>query len=160
MQINIQNIEKLANLIIEIYIEEGYKPVLQANKKVVTRRTFNSFEGDFTASSNNLRIVLTADKALFYIENGKRANTKLPVKKVGGTWQLVERLEEWKDAVNFGGTDYQLAYSIAKNRREGIDISGQAKQRVNKKILEAISTFFRTEIPLQITEQLKEIWRF
>lgn len=103
---------------------------LQKNNKVVTGRTAKSVDAKTVFSSS----ISVADINVFggggfpFITQNKPPNTNLPVRKVGSGFELVPELKSWKAAVGFGGSDFLLARSIAKNPRAAVDIVSPAEE--------------------------------
>lgn len=136
-------------------ILQAGRKVLKNNKKIATGKTIKSLQIESSQSEFKLSISLSANKGWLFIEKGKRANTKLPV--VPGSFNLVPELQEWADAVNFGGSDYQLAYTIAKKPRKGIDLTGQLIAEITPKF-DDISIGFASEvIPQYFSAEVKRI---
>lgn len=140
-------------------LERHYKQVLAEKGKIATRRTINSINPSYKVTGDSVNIKVSADKGLFFIQSGKRANTKLPLKKSGDRFVLVDRLAEWKGAVGFGGTDYLLARAIAKKARKGIDITGividRSKTELNKFISNEVVNEFRDVLVADIRQVFK-----
>lgn len=98
---------------------------LRRNDKVVTANTSKSIRGETKHTKEGIDIYIYGSGGLKYIMEGKPANTKLPVKKVGNTFELLGSLKDWKAIRGFQGSDFVLARAIARNKREPIDIAGQ-----------------------------------
>lgn len=146
-------------LIIANILANGYRDVLTRKGKVATRRTINSITPGQRIRSEGVTAYIIADRGLFFIQSGKRANTKLPVRKVSGGFELVPRLKEWSDAVGFGGSDFMLARAIAKKSRAGIDITGQVLNENMKIITDTIGMASTDEIKKQIGAQLRDTFK-
>lgn len=103
---------------------------LQRNGKSVTGFTAKTVDAktSFSSSTNIADIPVTGAGGFPWITKNKPPNTKLPVRKVGSGFELVPELKNWKAATGFGGSDFQLARSIAKNPRIGIDIATPAAE--------------------------------
>ena len=140
-------------------LEKYYKQVLTEKGKIATRRTINSIDPSYKVLGDSVNVKVTADIGLFFIQSGKRANTKLPLKKQGDKFVLVDRLKDWKSAVNFGGSDYLLARAIAKKARRGIDITGividRSKDELNRFIAQSAAANFRDVIVTDIKNVFK-----
>lgn len=116
---------------------------LRQNKKIVTARTARSVraetivEGPAVISVNSI-----GSGGLPFIISGKRPNTKLPVRKIGNSFELVPELKDWAKTVGFSGPDFVLAREIAKNARRPVDIGKFtqenflkiARRKIGKKI--------------------------
>lgn len=101
---------------------------LQKNDKIVSGKTAKSIrsEIEFPDNQDEANISVVGGEWLRYIIEGKPANTKLPVRKTSDGWELVQDLKNWKAIVGFGGSDFLLARTIAKNPRAPVDIPGDA----------------------------------
>lgn len=139
-------------------LEQTYKSVLVENRKVATRRVLNSIKGQFQEQAKGAIIKILADQGLFYIESGKRANTKLPVRKVGDKFELFPRIQEWRDVVGFGGSDYQLAKAIAKKARKGVPITEIVLQRALPQIRLLVRQWLRNEFTNFFVAEVRKIY--
>jgi len=101
---------------------------LVRNRKVVTKITLNSIRVVTTHIGNLVTYDVFAGGGYVFIQRGKRANTKFPVKKVGNTFVLVEPLRKWKAAKGLSIPDFLLARSIATNPRRPINLIGQSEK--------------------------------
>lgn len=100
---------------------------LARKQKIVSGKTAQSIRNELlTRSSDLLEMGSFGGEGMQYIIEGKRAGTKLPVRKVGDHFELVQALKDWKSLVGFKGSDYLLAKAIAENSRQGVDIPGMA----------------------------------
>ena len=151
MQIDLdRNSARLGQQICE-QLEDTYRTVLIENNKVATRRVFNSIRCTPLPFRSGIAAQVFADIGLRFIESGKRANTKLPVRQVNGEFRLVERLEEWADEIlGQDRSDYLLARSIARRSRAGVDITGEVLRRVTPRIRELIAAYVLDESRVQI----------
>lgn len=138
---------------------EKYGEILSRLNKVATGRTRNSLHYEYDVTPTEVSIKIRSDVGLLFIELGKRANTKLPVRKVNGVWQLVPRLEEWRKAVGFGGTDWQLAYTIAKNPREGIPVTDMVLQELRPIFAALLLQDAKDVIVSTLRQQTKEVFK-
>jgi len=135
---------RVSNLMVE-----AYKRILIEKKKVATRTTIKSLKAGHRLRKDGVTAYVSADKGLFFIQSGRRPGGKLPMRKTGGQWRLVERLEKWKRAVNFGGPDFLLARSIARKGVKGVDITGM--------VLEEERANIAHEIAQAATEDIKDV---
>lgn len=94
--------------------------------KVATGKTAQSVRTEANSIEMGIAIDVYASGGMKYILEGKKANTKLPVKKVGQKFELVQELKDWKAVRNFKGSDFVLARAIAKNAREPVDVAAEA----------------------------------
>lgn len=140
-------------------LAEAYRRVLTQKNKIATRTTINSIKGGHRKNRDGVTAYVSADRGLFFIQSGKRANTKLPMKKTGGKWRLVERLELWKNAVGFGGPDFLLARSIARKSRKGIDITGQVLEEERANIMHEIGVEVTDEVENVLVQELKDAFK-
>lgn len=140
--------------IIKTYLQNK----LIQKRKVVTRETFESLDIKGQDNRQFIRISIKGSEAIFFIEAGKRANTKLPVKKVGNEWKLLGNLDAWKVEVGYAGSDFQLASAIAKNSRPPIPIVNEAIKEALPEIEKAIIDHFKEYVPIEIANDLRKIW--
>lgn len=136
-------LEQVAIQIGNLTVEE-YHDVLDDQNKVATGKTKESIEYEIRIKDKyTVSVVILADKGLFHIEVGKKANTKLPVKKEGDVFVLVDELQDWKDAIVPDFNDYLLARTIAENPREGIPITqivwDQIKEKISILLLDVVA---------------------
>jgi len=140
--------DKLGILISKI-LADAYRRLLQEKKKVATRTTINSIKGDYRLTKDGVTAFVEADQGLFFIEKGRRPGGKLPVRKVGDKFRLVPRLQLWKNAVGFGGSDFLLARAIAKKGVKGVDITGE--------VLDAERVNISYEVGVTVTEDITDV---
>lgn len=93
--------------------------------KVVSGQTAKSVRVDSERTEGAIESKVYAAGGMKFIVEGKKANTKLPMRKVGDRWELVPQLKSWKAIVGFGGSDYLLARYIAKNERAPVDVASE-----------------------------------
>jgi len=103
-------------------IKKAFQAPLVRHRKVVTKTTFNSIQVVTTVSSNIITFDVFTGGGYLFIQRGKRANTKFPVRRVGGRFKLVKPLAEWKRAKGLSIPDFLLARSIAINPRRPINL--------------------------------------
>lgn len=131
---------------------------LRNNGKVVTGKTAQSIRGESERGKEGIDILIYGSEGLEYIISGKPANTKMPVKKVGGRFELLGSLKDWKAIVGFGGSDFLLARAIARNKQEPIDIPGQTldiyNQRYAQKNLAPLLSFAASRLGKQIINEI------
>lgn len=158
MEFKIENGELLAKKIGTLVLDE-YRTVLEQNSKIATRKTYNSLKYIFEVKKDSLKVFISANESLFFIENDKRANTKLPVKRDGDKFVLVDELQDWVKAVSFQGNHYLLARAIAKKFRRGIPITAIVFDRITNEIYRLIQEFFIEAQRVQIVGSLRNIYR-
>jgi len=98
---------------------------LKRKDKVVTSKTARSVRVESERTENSIQSKIFAGGGMKYIVEGKPANTKLPMRKVGSQWELMPELKSWKAITGFAGSDFLLARFIAKNKRDPVDIAGE-----------------------------------
>lgn len=103
---------------------------LQRLGKVVTAKTAKSVRVDSERKKDSITSKVFAAGGMKYIVDGKPANTKLPMRKVGNKWELVQELKDWKAVKKFDKKfdtpDYVLAKAIAENKRDPVDVAGES----------------------------------
>ena len=125
---------------------------LQRNSNIVSAKTSKSVRSETSLDSSRTIANISGfgGGGLPFITKDKPANTKFPMKKVGDRFELVPDLKNWKALTGFGGSDFLLARSIAKNPRRAIDIAGPAMdiflKRSEKKILNSLVRIVGKEI--------------
>lgn len=133
---------------------------LRKQDKVVTGKTARSIRGETKRSKQGIDIYIYGSGGLKYIIEGKPANTKLPVKKVGNTFELLGSLKDWKNIRGFRGSDFVLARAIARNKIEPIDIAGQALEIYNSnyasKNISPLLSFSASQLGKQISKNINE----
>jgi hypothetical protein len=72
-----------------------------------------------------------AGEGYVWAQRGKRANTKLPVKKTGNGWELVAPLKRWHAIKTPSMPEFVLARAIARKARAPIPITARADQRIS-----------------------------
>ena len=92
--------------------------------KIVTGKTARSVRTEMSRKPDSVEISLIGGEGMKYIIEGKPANTKYPVKKVGDKFELVDSLKDWKNIRGFQGSDFLLARQIAENSRDPVDVAG------------------------------------
>ena len=105
-------------------LETAAVVALKRLDKVVTGKTAQSIRTEVNEGAGELSIDLFGGGGMKFIVEGKKPNTKLPVKKVGQKFELVQELKDWKAIRNVKGSDFLLARAIAKNPREPVDVAG------------------------------------
>ena len=140
-------------------LADAYRRILAEKKKIATRSTINSITPRHRLKKDGVVAYVESGKGLFFIENDKRANTKLPVRKVGGKFKLVPELEAWKKAVGFGGPDYLLARSLAKKPRKGIDITGMVLEDERANIAFEIGQIVTDDIEKTTVNELRNAFK-
>lgn len=131
---------------------------LRKNDKVATGKTVQSIRGETKRTKEGIDIYIYGAGGLKYIIEGKPANTKLPVRKVGNTFELLGSLKDWKNIRGFQGSDFILARAIARNKREPIDISGQTleiyESNYASKNLSPLLSFSASQLGKQISKNI------
>ena len=107
--------------------------------KIVTAKTAKSLRAQSSVSKDSIDVDLYGGGGIKYIMQGKPANTKLPVKKVGGKFELIQSIKDWKAVVGFGGSDFLLARAIARNKQEPKDVAGLTLEIYQKNYADKIS---------------------
>ena len=128
----IDNIRDLQNLI-ERDLITAYALSLSRNKKIVTAKSVRSLRSESEASESSVTGRLYGSGGIPYILEGKPANTKLPVDFEGvfngkKRFSLKPDLKSWKAKKGLNIPDFVLARSIAKKKREPLDLSIIATQ--------------------------------
>lgn len=123
--------------------------------KVVTAKTARSVRYETKIDSDGAEISVYGGGGMKYIVEGKPANTKLPMRKNGNKWELVQELKDWKAIRHFNGADFVLARSIAKNKREGINIAEKALKIFEEMNLSKISNSILSNSIIQVTKEIK-----
>ena len=122
----------------------------------MTAETARSVRGETTKGKDFVDIGILAGGGMKYIVEGKPANTKLPMQKVGGEWQLFQRLSDWKNIIGFDGPDYLLARSIAKNKRDPVDVAGKTLEVFNKLYAPKLNKSIITLTAKEVAKRVKE----
>lgn len=123
--------------------------------KVVTGKTAKSITTDSNVGNEEIDISVFGGGATKYIIEGKPANTKLPMKKNGSKWELVQELKDWKAIRGFGGSDYLLARAIAKNKREPIDLGQKTLDVFNELYASKIESKLFSYVISSVTGEIK-----
>lgn len=139
---------------------------LVRNNKVVTAKTIRSLRAQSVVYDDALEVEVYGDMAIQYIQEGKPAGTKLPVDYKGTrtgrggkpvkVFELKQHLKDWKAAVGFGGTDFQLARAIADNARAGVDLRPVAFQYFMEKTGKKIIKEWGRLVTLQIQQSFDD----
>lgn len=98
---------------------------LQQLNKVVTAKTAQSIRTESARTATEAGTSVYGSEGMKFIIDGKEANTKLPMRKVGGAFELVQNIKDWAAVVGFDGPGFLLARAIAKNKREPVDVAGK-----------------------------------
>lgn len=110
----------------------------QADKKV-TGRTAQSIRTAVVETNEGYDLEQYGGQWVKYIIEGKPANTKLPVKKVGDKFELVQPLKDWKAVKGLAIPDFLLARSIARNPREPFDLPSKSIELFSKQFQSKLS---------------------
>lgn len=106
-----------------------FQRILVTKGKVATRETYNSLESRIKTTGKGFAVEIWGGPGWRHIEKGKRANTKMPVKKVGETWVLLEPLASWKRLKAPNIPQFLFARGIARRARAGIPLTDPALER-------------------------------
>lgn len=137
-----------------------YEHFLTVNQKIVSEQTLRSIHYVIAFTEQYLTITFRANiNGLFWIERGKRANTKLPVTKVGGRFELVENLKQWKEQVGFDGGDFVLARTIARNPRAPLPISQFVSEAIRQDALQIARNLIGRQFMAYLTSSLTQIYQ-
>jgi len=107
--------------------------------KVVTAKTAKSLRAESSITKDSIDVSLYGGGGIKYIMQGKPANTKLPVRKVGDKFELIQSVKDWKAVVGFGGPDFLLARAIARNKQDPQDVAGLTLEIYQKNYADKIS---------------------
>lgn len=143
---------------IGIFVQKAYRDELLRNRKFATRKTYNSIDYEIEITHRQIRIVITANQSLLFIESGRRRGAKLPVKNVGGRFELVDELQEWVEAVNYTGSHYLLARGISLRGIKGVPITDMVLKRISKDIDQMFVDIFKELAVNALVRQTKRIF--
>jgi len=142
----------------EVLVSVGVS--LSRNKKVVTARTIKSVRAVTIFKENSVEFEAYGAEGMPHIIQGKPANTKYPLDYKGTkenksgkqikVFELKPHLKDWKAIVGFGGSDFILARSIAKNARAPIDIASEAINYLSEKVPSMILKQFGKLLAVEI----------
>lgn len=127
-------------------------------RKVATKRTINSIQYEIAIQGDNIKITITADKSLLFIESGRRKGAKLPVKNVNGKFELVDRLQEWVDAVGYTGSHYLLAKGISERGIKPTNIINAAVDKISDEISDLLAEYAATNAIDLIGSQVNKLF--
>ena len=131
---------------------------LKQNDKIATAQTAQSMRAENKRTKEGAEILVYGAGGLKFIMNGKPANTKMPVRKVGNEFELLGSLKDWKAVRGFQGSDFLLARAIARNKKEPIDIAGETldifNERYAAKNLKPLLSFSASELGKQIIKNI------
>lgn len=148
-----KDLENEAVISVVLSLQRLNKTVTGATAETVNAKT--SFES--TTSVANIPVFGAG--GLPFIISGKPANTKMPVRKVGNTFELFPDLKNWKAVTGFGGSDFVLARSIAENPQAPVDIASEAEKIFLKRtegiLPVALARLVGTEIKEKFDEDKK-----
>ena len=131
---------------VESLLLASFQRELALKGKIATRATWNSIDTRHMRSVNAVRVEVLGGRGWFHIEAGKRANTKLPVKKgPDGKFRLVEPLLSWKRVVVPNIPDYLLARAIARKARAPVPLTRPATERAMGGVMEAVARGFASD---------------
>lgn len=135
-----------------------YQDVLEASKKVATRKTYRSIRYEVEVSIEKISIKIYASESLVFIEKGRRKGAKLPVQKVNGKFELVDELKDWVVAVNYTGSHYILAKRISERGIIGVPITAQVIERIGEKIDSLLKDYTIAIIKTQFVQDIQSIY--
>lgn len=118
-------------------LRDEFRRELALKGKIATRDTWNSIETIVRSTVSKDVVDVMGGVGWRHIEVGKRANTKLPVRKNGDKWELLEPLKRWKDTMAPNIPQFPFARAIAKRARAGIPLTTPAFDRAFPKVGEA-----------------------
>ena len=145
------------NRIGTLFVDE-YQQTLVKARKVATRKTIISIDYELTITSTFVKVTITADKSLLFIEKGRRKGAKRPVKKVGDKFELVEPLQEWVRAVGYTGSEYLLAKGISERGIEPTKITEIVVERIDKELRELLNEYAAEKMTAYLDARLSEIF--
>lgn len=123
---------------------------LQKLNKIVSGKTARSVRTEMNRNPTSVEIAVYAGEGMKFIVEGKPANTKYPVVKNGDKFELVQNLKDWKAIKGLDIPDFLLARSIAKNKRDPVDVAGDTlkvyQELFGKKINDSILNLTVAEI--------------
>ena len=121
----------------------AFQEQLALKGKIATRATYNSLETSAKGvASGGFIVEVKGGRGWFHIEAGKRANTKLPVKKEGDKFVLLEPLASWAKAKVPNIPYFLLARSIAKKARAGIPLTQPALEKAMPKVEKLVANMY------------------
>ncbi len=127
-------------------ILKEYRRQLAITKKVATRRTLESLESRVLGTVKGQVVEIWGGSGWRHIEVGKRANTKMPVKKTNDGWVLLEPLKEWHETVAPQIPRFLLARKIARDARAGVPLADSALERAWPKVGEVLLAGFSRQM--------------
>lgn len=142
----------------DIQKEAGVSAVLAFIQlgKVATAKTVKSVRTESQKTNEDVSISVFAGGGAKYIVEGKPANTKMPVKKTANGWELVQELKDWKAVRGFEGSDWQLARTIAKNKREPIDVGTKTLEIFEQNFLNKFKTAILNFTTQEVIKEIKK----
>lgn len=123
---------------------------LQRMEKVVTGKTANSIRTELKETQTGYELLQYGGESVRYLIEGKPANTKLPVQKVGDKFELFQSIKDWKAILNLEMSDYVLARAIARNERPPINLAEKSlevfAEQFQSKLENSIISFTAQEV--------------
>lgn len=149
----IMQLESAGEILVDLY-----KNTLVQNRKFATKKTHRSIEYKIIISPTEIKIQILSNISLLFIEKGRRKGAKLPVKKVGGKFELVDELKEWVKAVGYGGSHYVLAKRISERGIKGTPITAIVIAKLGNKLDKLISEYFAEQEIIFLRKEMRSIF--
>lgn len=123
-----------ARFINQVEKDLGASAVLALKRldKIATAKTAKSIRTESDRNKVAIEIAVVGGESLKYIIDGKPPNTKMPVRKVGSKFELIQEVKDWKAVRGFRGPDFLLARAIAKNEQKPNDVAGLTLEIFNE----------------------------
>jgi hypothetical protein len=155
--------DSLVSLISERFILDLNKKLgasaviaLKRKEKIVTGATAKSIRVESKRSEDSIESKVYGGAGMKFIVQGKKANTRLPVRKVGDRWELVQELKDWKAVKGLDIPDFLLARGIAKNKRDPVDMASETltvfKELYGKSINNNLLAFMSSKLGAEFKE--------
>lgn len=119
-------------------IRDEFRKQFQKVRNDVTGTTLKTIRVKVKVTQFSITWDVYAGPGYFWAERGKKANTKLPVVKKGGGWELIEPLKTWHSIKTPGMPEFVLANILAKKARSPIPITKNAAGIVQSKVVSAV----------------------
>ena len=104
----------------------------------VTGSTNKSIVVKYKVTQNSIEWSVYGGEGYIWATLGKKANTKLPMVKSGGVWDLLEPLKTWHGIVTPDIPKFILARAIARKPRSPIDLTGRADKVIRPAVQVAL----------------------
>lgn len=125
--------------------------------KIKTAKTIKSLRSESGISADGITVDLYAGGGIKYIIEGKPANTKLPVRKVGDGFELIQDVKDWAAVVGFGGPHFLLARAIARNKQEPNDVAGLTFEIYQQTYGDKISSQLFSIYSQELSKEVKKV---